>query len=128
MFPQEIFAAASPVEIFLKVSASATLPPSVIHILSNSYIHKSKGGLSGMVAVKHKEDLFTCSVVYSIWSEGRYCANPSVPLVLGMIVTCVESSLSHDSHMRSHDSHTRSHDSHMRSHDSHMRSQPHEVT
>ena len=49
MFPQEIFAAASPVEIFLKVSASATLPPSVIHILSNSYIHKSKGGLSGMV-------------------------------------------------------------------------------
>ena len=75
----------------------------------------------GMVAVKHKEDLFTCSVVYSIWSEGRYCANPSVPLVLGMIVTCVESSLSHDSHTRSHDSHVRSHDSHMRSH-------AHEVT
>ena len=86
-------------EIFLKVSASATLPPSVIHILSNSYKHRSKIGLSGMVAVKHRENLLTCSVVYNIWSDGRYCANPSVPLVLGMIVTCVESSLSHDSHM-----------------------------
>jgi len=57
-----------------------------------------------MVAVKHRENLLTCSVVYNIWSDGRYCANPSVPLVLGMIVTCVESSLSHDIHMamRSH--------------------------
>ena len=51
-----------------------------------------------------KENLSTCSVVYNIWSDGRYCANPSVPLVLGMIVTCVGSRLSHESYMpmRSH--------------------------
>lgn len=42
-----------------------------------------------------KENLSTCSVVYNIWSDGRYCANPSVPLVLGMIVTYVGSRLSH---------------------------------
>ena len=67
MFPQEIVIA-SPVEIFLKVSASAALPPSVIHILSNSYVHRSKSVVSGMVAVKHEREslhLF-CSVQHLV--------------------------------------------------------------
>ena len=57
-------AGSEPVLIFLNVMASAARPPMAMHMRS-----------------------INCSCVCSFWSDGRYWENPSMPLVLGMMLT-----------------------------------------